>query len=59
MAAFGTGQMYVNFTGETDEDRVRASYPPQTYARLTAVKGRYDAGNLFRFNHNIRPAQAR
>jgi FAD/FMN-containing dehydrogenase len=59
MAAFGTGQMYVNFTGETDEDTVRASYPPQTYARLTAVKGRYDAGNLFRFNHNIRPAQAR
>jgi len=24
--------MYVNFTGEGDEDKVRASYPAQTYA---------------------------
>jgi hypothetical protein len=57
MAGFGTGRMYVNFTGEADEDTMRASYPPQTYARLTAVKGRYDPCNLFRFNQNIRPPQ--
>jgi FAD/FMN-containing dehydrogenase len=59
MARFGPGQTYVNFTGEGDEDKVRASYPAQTYARLAAVKAHYDPANRFRFNQNIRPAQAR
>ncbi|HEY7431333.1 MAG TPA: FAD-binding oxidoreductase [Streptosporangiaceae bacterium] len=58
MARFGGGQVYVNFTGEGGDDKVRASYPPETHARLTAVKDRYDPGNLFRFNQNIRPSQA-
>ena len=58
MARFGPGQMYVNFTGDGDEDKVRASYPAQTYARLAAVKAHYDPANWFRFNQNIRPAQA-
>jgi FAD/FMN-containing dehydrogenase len=59
MARFGPGQTYVNFTGEGDEDKVRASYPAETYARLAAVKAHYDPVNRFRFNQNIRPAQAR
>ena len=59
MARFGAGQTYVNFTGEGDEDKVRASYPAETYARLAAVKAHYDPANRFRFNQNIRPAQAR
>jgi FAD binding domain len=29
-----SGGAYVNFTSEPGEDRVRASYPPHTYARL-------------------------
>jgi FAD/FMN-containing dehydrogenase len=58
MARFGAGQMYVNFTGEGDEDKVRASYPAETYARLAAVKAHYDPANRFRFNQNIRPALA-
>jgi FAD/FMN-containing dehydrogenase len=58
MARFGPGQMYVNFTGDADQEKVRASYPADTYARLAAVKARYDPANRFRFNHNIRPAQA-
>jgi hypothetical protein len=58
MARFGAGQMYVNFTGEGDEDKARASYPAETYARLAAVKAHYDPVNRFRFNQNIRPAQA-
>jgi hypothetical protein len=58
MARFGPGQTYVNFTGEGDEDKIHASYPAQTYARLAAVKAHYDPANRFRFNQNIRPAQA-
>jgi hypothetical protein len=49
MAQFGTGRMYVNFTGEGDQAvAAGASYPPQTQARLTAVKRQYDPGYLFR-----------
>ena len=50
--------MYVKFTGEGNQDKVRASYPAETYARLAAVKAHYDPANRFRFNQNIRPAQA-
>ncbi|MEV5960970.1 FAD-binding oxidoreductase [Kribbella sp. NPDC051952] len=46
---------YVNFTGETNEDIVRASYPPATYERLVAVKNTYDPTNLFHLNQNIQP----
>ena len=50
--------MSVNFTGDGDVEKVRASYPAKTYARLAAVKAHYDPVNRFRFNQNIRPAQA-
>ena len=50
---------YVNFTGEASADLVRAAYPPETYARLVAVKDRYDPTNLFRLNQNIAPSAPR
>jgi Berberine and berberine like len=53
----GAGQMYVNFTGDGDEDKARRSYPAETYARLAAVKAHYDPVNRFRFNQNIRPVR--
>ena len=55
LSAYGEGSMYVNFTGDAEPDKVRASYPPATYARLVAVKREYDPSNLFRLNQNIRP----
>lgn len=45
---------YVNFIDGDDQHRVRANYRGN-HARLTALKRRYDPGNLFRLNHNIAP----
>jgi berberine-like enzyme len=56
---WSTGGGYVNFTSEPGEDKVRASYPLDTCARLVAVKDRYDRTNLFRLNQNIRPSGGR
>lgn len=47
---------YVNFMMDDEADgRVQASYG-DNYARLAAIKARYDPRNLFRVNQNIRPA---
>ncbi|MBT2403499.1 MULTISPECIES: FAD-binding oxidoreductase [unclassified Streptomyces] len=48
---------YVNFMDVDDQDRARNNYR-QNYDRLTAMKRRYDPGNLFRLNHNITPDPA-
>ncbi len=52
-----SGAGYGNYApvDETD-DRVRAGYGPERYARLQAIKRRYDPDNVFRFNLNIPPA---
>jgi FAD/FMN-containing dehydrogenase len=51
------GGGYANYApvDETDE-RVRLAYGPERYARLQAIKRRYDPENVFRFNLNIPPA---
>ncbi|MGZ4619875.1 MAG: FAD-binding oxidoreductase [Frankiaceae bacterium] len=56
LAGYGPDAMYVNFTGEPGEDKVRASYPPETFAKLVAVKDRFDPANVFRLNQNIPPS---
>ena len=56
MDPWSTGGGYVNFTSEPGQDKVQASYPPDTYTRLVAVKDRYDPSNLFQLNQNIRPS---
>jgi hypothetical protein len=61
MQPASTGGVYVNYLGrEADEgpERIKAAYGPEKYARLVALKNRYDPSNLFRFNQNIEPGQA-
>ncbi|MFG2636378.1 BBE domain-containing protein [Streptomyces sp. NPDC048362] len=58
IARHGRGTVYVNFTGEAAEDKVRAAYPDEVRERLVRVKDRYDPTNMFRLNQNIRPSNA-
>ena len=53
-APFATGEAYVNFMTEEEQDRVSEAYG-SSHARLVELKNRYDPGNLFRMNQNIRP----
>jgi FAD/FMN-containing dehydrogenase len=53
-APFATGNVYVNFLTQDEEDRVRAAYG-RNYDRLSKLKNKYDPRNLFRLNQNIRP----
>jgi FAD/FMN-containing dehydrogenase len=56
MHRFSDGGLYLNFAGfgEEKEALVRAAYGGN-YERLVELKARYDPGNLFRMNQNIRP----
>ena len=53
-----TGETLINFldAGNVGPDLTRAAYSPETYQRLRTLKDRYDAKNVFRFNHNIPPS---
>jgi FAD/FMN-containing dehydrogenase len=47
--------VYVNFLMEEGEERVRQAYGADKYARLKAVKRKYDPTNFFSLNQNIKP----
>jgi len=47
--------VYANFLSDEDSAGVRAAYG-ERLGRLTALKDRYDPGNVFRLNHNIAPS---
>jgi FAD/FMN-containing dehydrogenase len=52
---FSTGGTYVNFlTEEEGDERIRAAYG-NNYARLAAIKAKWDPSNLFCMNKNIPP----
>ena len=53
---FGQDGVYLNFAGmgEEKESLVRAGYG-SNYDRLVELKSKYDPGNLFRMNNNIKP----
>ncbi|HRQ49110.1 MAG TPA: FAD-binding protein [Agriterribacter sp.] len=57
MHPYSMGGAYVNFLMDEGADRVKASYG-DNYKKLTEVKAKYDPGNLFRVNQNIKPAVA-
>jgi FAD/FMN-containing dehydrogenase len=46
---------YVNYLGDEGEAKIRAAYG-DNYARLAAIKNKYDPTNFFRLNQNIEPA---
>lgn len=51
---FSVGGGYVNMMMDEGHERVRAAYG-ENYERLVELKRRYDPGNLFRLNQNVRP----
>jgi FAD/FMN-containing dehydrogenase len=51
---YATGGVYANNLGDEGDDRVREAYG-ENYARLVALKAKYDPANLFRLNQNIPP----
>jgi FAD/FMN-containing dehydrogenase len=48
--------VYLNFTSDTGDERVRSTYGDENYERLVALKDQYDPGNMFHLNQNIRPS---
>jgi hypothetical protein len=58
ISKFGTGAVYLNFTGLSDEAasaNVDSAFG-RNLARLGEIKAKYDPQNLFRVNNNIEPA---
>jgi FAD/FMN-containing dehydrogenase len=52
-----SGAGYANYaSADESAARVMASFGPERFARLAAIKRRYDPENVFRFNLNIPPA---
>jgi FAD/FMN-containing dehydrogenase len=56
MEPYAYGGLYVNFAGfgEEGDELVKDAYGSH-YARLVALKNKYDPTNLFRLNQNIKP----
>jgi FAD/FMN-containing dehydrogenase len=55
MRPLSSKSTYINYLSSDDEQDVRASYE-HSYDRLARIKRRYDPGNFFHRNRNIRPA---
>ena len=55
LESFAGDGVYVNDLSLDDADRVSVAYGAN-YGRLVALKKKYDPGNFFHLNPNIRPA---
>ncbi len=59
MQPYSSDAVYVNYLNEeADEgsERIKAAYGREKFAQLAVLKAKYDPGNLFRMNQNVRPA---
>jgi hypothetical protein len=52
---FSSGSSYLNFPGFLEEEGLVERAYGRNYARLTAIKAKYDPENMFRLNANIKP----
>ena len=56
MQPYLSGGAYPNYLFQETRERVRQAYGSEVYARLVALKDRYDPANFFRLNQNIPPS---
>jgi hypothetical protein len=56
MRPYTTGGVYLNFEPDAGEERVRAGYGAHKYEKLVKLKDKWDPGNFFRVNQNIKPS---
>jgi hypothetical protein len=49
-----TGGAYINFLSAEGQERVKAAYGAEKFARLQDLKDRYDPSNLFHLNQTCR-----
>lgn len=53
---WANGAVYLNFIGDEGHDRVMAGFGEENYRKLARIKAQFDPDNIFRLNHNIKPA---
>lgn len=53
---WSTGRVYLNYIGNEGQERVDAAFGARKLTRLRELKAKWDPDNVFRHNHNIRPA---
>jgi FAD/FMN-containing dehydrogenase len=56
MRPYSPGSSYLNFPGFMEEEGLVEKAYGRNYARLAAIKAKYDPNNLFRLNQNIKPS---
>ena len=54
---YSAGGAYINFMMDEGEERIKATYR-DNYKKLAEIKAKYDPGNVFRVNQNIKPQMA-
>jgi FAD/FMN-containing dehydrogenase len=55
MRPFATGDVYLNLEADEGSDKVRANVSTEKYAKLAALKAKWDPHNVFRLNQNVKP----
>ncbi|HMG26599.1 MAG TPA: FAD-binding oxidoreductase [Acidimicrobiia bacterium] len=56
MKPWSSGRQYLNMLDEDRVERVAAAYGPEKFAKLQALKSKWDPTNLFCHNQNIPPS---